>query len=339
MSARELASIAHVDDEVLQSAFRIPHDAPPNWLLVLTAYIDESNQTSDDWMSVAGFFGNDDQWKSFVPAWGEAIAPRTHLHTRMLRFSGPHAERRTKPLLERAGAVPNRCGLASMFGMVRHSDYADLVDSGDEGIFCGYIACCLPMVINTLRGIPENERIELVFERQDRHWEILDLALWTVVYFAGVQTRLANGKSKLANWRSIEKESTCLTEAADYFAYALVQNHLDPGSVRAKWCKPILNSGGGSGYGRKQDREAIRRLVGRAKELFSLGDDLPKLLNGGLMKSNPEYDDFNKAMDAILKADPAKVKAQMDAEKVEREEKRKAKKHPSASDPASSEQV
>ena len=44
------------------------------------------------------------------------------------------------------------------------------------------------------------------------------------------------------------------------------------------------------------------------------------------MKSNPEFDEFNSAMDTILKADPAKVKAQMEADKKEREEKRKAKK-------------
>jgi hypothetical protein len=53
------------------------------------------------------------------------------------------------------------------------------------------------------------------------------------------------------------------------------------------------------------------------------------------VKSNPEFDEFNSAMDTILKADPAKVKAQMEADKKQREEQRKAKKQPSASDPAS----
>lgn len=54
--------------------------------------------------------------------------------------------------------------------------------------------------------------------------------------------------------------------------------------------------------------------------------------------SDSEYDTFNSAMDTILKADPAKVKAQMEAEKKEREEQRKAKKQPSASDPAAGDQ-
>jgi hypothetical protein len=248
-------------------------------LPVLTAYIDESSQNSDDWMSVAGFFGTDEHWNTYVPAWLEAIAPRKHLHMVELRFTSSQAERRIKPMLERAGVVPDKCALTPMFGAVRHSDYADLIDSEDERIFCGYIACCLPMVINTLRGIPANERIELVFERQDRHWEILDLALWTIVHYASAETRLPNGQSKLANWRSIEKGTTCLTEVSDYFAYALVHHQRDADSLRAKWCSPILKSSGGAGYGRIQTRERSRRIVNRAKELFQLGDELPKLLS------------------------------------------------------------
>jgi len=36
------------------------------------------------------------------------------------------------------------------------------------------------------------------------------------------------------------------------------------------------------------------------------------------MKSNPEYEKFNKAMDTILRADPKAVKAAMEADKQER---------------------
>jgi hypothetical protein len=54
------------------------------------------------------------------------------------------------------------------------------------------------------------------------------------------------------------------------------------------------------------------------------------------MKTSHEFQEFNSAMDAILKADPAKVKAEMDEEKRQRDEERKAKKPPSASGPASS---
>lgn len=50
------------------------------------------------------------------------------------------------------------------------------------------------------------------------------------------------------------------------------------------------------------------------------------------MKPNSEFEEFNRAMGEILKADPAKVRARMEAERKEREEQRKAKKQPSASD-------
>ena len=54
------------------------------------------------------------------------------------------------------------------------------------------------------------------------------------------------------------------------------------------------------------------------------------------MKTSREFQEFNAAMDTILKADPAKVKAEMDEDKRLREETRKAKKQPSASGRASS---
>jgi hypothetical protein len=44
-----------------------------------------------------------------------------------------------------------------------------------------------------------------------------------------------------------------------------------------------------------------------------------------MSKPSPEYDAFNAAMDTILKADPAKVKAEMEEDKRQREAARKAK--------------
>jgi hypothetical protein len=64
------------------------------------------------------------------------------------------------------------------------------------------------------------------------------------------------------------------------------------------------------------------------------------------MKTSPEYDAFNTAISTILRADPAQVKAAVDAEiqanaaereaRGERKRGRKAKNQPSVSGPASS---
>jgi len=43
------------------------------------------------------------------------------------------------------------------------------------------------------------------------------------------------------------------------------------------------------------------------------------------MKSNPEFEEFNSAMDKILKADPVKVKALMEAEQKQNAEARAEK--------------
>ena len=53
-------------------------------------------------------------------------------------------------------------------------------------------------------------------------------------------------------------------------------------------------------------------------------------------KSSPEFDKFNSAMDALLRADPKAVKEEMEREKQQNAEKRKAKKKPSASARAAS---
>lgn len=49
------------------------------------------------------------------------------------------------------------------------------------------------------------------------------------------------------------------------------------------------------------------------------------------MKTSTEHDQFSAALRSILKADPKAVQASMEADKMEREAKRKAKKAASAS--------
>jgi hypothetical protein len=52
------------------------------------------------------------------------------------------------------------------------------------------------------------------------------------------------------------------------------------------------------------------------------------------MKIGSDFDKFNTAMDTILKANPAAVKASMEQDKKDRAKQRKAKKSPSASAPS-----
>jgi len=225
-----------------------------------TAYVDESGQEQKNWMFVAGFVGNDDQWRTTATAWKEAIAPRKTLHMNKLRFN-KDCQRR---MLERAGVVPKYCGLTPILGGVRQSDYEDLiVGTAAEKLMKGYMCCCFAMVTNALRGIPATDRLEIVFERQDEYWWMTDIAMQVLADAREAPDMLLpDGKtSKLASWKSVPKGSTPLTEPADYFAYSLLQLWRDKNSLRAQWCKPISEAFDYEGLGAIMDREMIRPIM------------------------------------------------------------------------------
>ncbi len=227
---------------------------------MLTAYVDESGQEQKDWMFVAGFFGNDDQWRATADAWKEAIAPRPKLHMVNLRFK----KDRERRMLERAGAVTKNCGLTPIVGGVRQGDYEDLIaGTPEEKALTGYFFCSFGMIVNTLRGIPANEKLEVVFEHTERHWWMTEIAMRVI---SDLSTELQDmllpdGTPKLANWRSVPKGATPLTEPADCFAYALLQKYRDKASLKARWTNPILEAHNQEGLGAILNRSEIRQIV------------------------------------------------------------------------------
>ncbi len=55
---------------------------------MLTAYLDESGHDSKDWMCLAGFLGNENQWKDCSEKWRIGLGPnRKSLHMRTLRWN------------------------------------------------------------------------------------------------------------------------------------------------------------------------------------------------------------------------------------------------------------
>ncbi len=229
---------------------------------MLTAYLDESGHETKGWMFVAGFLGNDDQWKQFVPLWKDALGPkRKHLHMANLRWK----KQRTKELLARLGAVPNKCRLTPVVGGVKAADYEDLIQGTPaEKLLKGYIACIYPLVINVLRVIPKNERLEIVFEEQKEYELYTKCALSALVSIRHIRPDwflTEDGLPKLAKWSFVPKGSTMLTEPADCFVYALRHLYQDKNSKQTQWCKPILDSGDGTGIGAIMEREAMREQM------------------------------------------------------------------------------
>ena len=134
---------------------------------MLYAYFDESGQEQvKDWMCIAGFLGNQDEWNCAASLWPIAIKPRKKLHMSELRFKRD----REKRTLDKAGAVPDGAGLLPVFTAVKVSDYQDLVTGTlHEVLMAGYMVCCLSVAIHTLQGIADDERLEIVFEHQPRY--------------------------------------------------------------------------------------------------------------------------------------------------------------------------
>ncbi len=229
--------------------------------MTLTAYLDESGHETKDWGFIAGFYGNDDQWRQLVPLWQTALGKRKKLHMNELRWNYP----RIKKLLDRLGPIPGKCKLTPVVGGVRVSDYEDLIAGTiDEKLMKGYIACLMPLVFQLLRVVPSDDRVDLIFEEQKEYEPYANLALSALISLMNESIPWGRGRDglpKLSKWSFVPKDSTILTQPADYFAYALLQAYRDKNSKKTKWCQSILESGGGEGIGAILKRQTIRRII------------------------------------------------------------------------------
>lgn len=228
---------------------------------MLIAYLDESGHETKDWMFVAGFLGDQSQWEQLTPLWAKALGQRQRLHMNGLRWNHD----RTRRLLQCLGPLPDKCGLKPVVGGVRVKDYEDLLaGTPAQKLLKGYIVCIYPLVINVLRAIPRNERLEIVFEKQDEYQPYTEFALAGIVSLKDEHPDwflTEDGQAKLAKWSFVPKNSTAFTEPADYFVYALRQLYQDAGSKKTEWCRPILNSGNGEGFGAVMTRNQIRQSI------------------------------------------------------------------------------
>lgn len=315
-------------DEALARSFKIPHDAPPRWLLVLTLYADESGQHQDDErMFVAGYMGDDDAWSKLPDLWKQAIHPRPHLHLNRVKFRRDSE----KQMLQKAGIVPKVCGLTPVLGAIRTKDYRHLVrGTQQEQALCGYAICVYAMVYNALRVVPVNERLEVILEQQTVYGGYAQAAMQVIADSRdNPEILMADGTPKLANYRFVPKLSTSLTEPGDYFAYALFQIWKDQNSRRSLWCRPILDAHDGKGVGHIWTSAEAKEIVlaGPLFGFLSDGHELRDLI--GIAKSDMsenEFTEFNKAVEAILRADQKAFREAVEKGKQANKERREAKK-------------
>lgn len=222
---------------------------------MLTAYLDESlDEETHGNCVVAGFLGDEEKWCRFEPIWSEALKPKRGLHMASIK----KWHNKTETWLKDLGSIPHNCGLESLFGAVKISDYWDLVKgTRAEKLSKGYFMALYPMAIMLLRYIPDTEQVKLVLEEQV-HFEGNARIIFNT--FSTFQT--VGGAPKIAEVEFVQKQTTTRTQPGDYLAYALLQNYRDRNSVKAKMCLPI--TGDGMIIGCRATRAQIRFAAGLA---------------------------------------------------------------------------
>lgn len=225
-------------DTFVAGLFETPHDTKPDLMLNITTYIDESQHAGPGHAVVAGFWGSEDQWNCFIPAWRIGLGKRHALHMRDLHWNGRRTEKRVKDLLSRLGPIPYACGLCPVYGAVRSSDYLDLIagKSDFEKKICGYIlGLSIIFSVHTSR-LPGYAKIKIVCEQQTSY-EPLARGL-----FDSFSNMVAKDPRNpyFSSIEFIRKDSTSLTQPSDFLAFAVGKYLDERGSRKDLWCRPIF---------------------------------------------------------------------------------------------------
>jgi hypothetical protein len=247
-----------------------PHDNPPRWLLMLTAYLDESWETVKTHFIVAGFLGSDEQWMAFAPEWRSAVGS-DGFHTKNLNFE---SERTRKKLINLA-EIPYKHGLRPLVGAVKIADYSELLANDlERRMMNGYSVALYPLVLGCYKEIPSTERVKWVFEEQ-RVYEVTAREV-----LASMIPRV--GASRISGVEFLSKGQTSLTQPADFLAYATLQRLLDASSNKAIWTRPIL--GNGNHIGMVMERGAIRSIMNKM---------LPEIRSKTYERNKESYDSMD----------------------------------------------
>jgi Protein of unknown function (DUF3800) len=221
--------------------FEAPHDNPPKNMLTLTAYVDESQHESDSrHVVVAGFCGSEKEWDGFLREWNASLGKKKALHMKDLYWNSKHSERRVKDWLAKLGPIPYRHHLCPVYGAVRVADYFDLLagEAELEQKMCGY-NLCLAVIFSVLcRDLPGHAQVKIVCEEQNEYGP---LARGLFDSFGQMVAR--NPKNPyFKGIEFIRKDSSPLTQPADYLAFAIGKYLDERDGKKDLWCRPVFGN-------------------------------------------------------------------------------------------------
>lgn len=226
---------------------------------MLTAYLDESGHETKDVVVIAGFLGNDQQWLQCAKEWKQGLGPqRTTFHMHDLRWT----KFGTKKLLAILGPIPHQCGLRAVLGVVHVNDYYDMVSgTRAEKLTKGYYLALNTLIGAIIKNTRKTERIKLVLEEQHEY------AFSAKIVFSAEDSVTPEGERRMAGIEYVRKDSTILTQPADYVAFAVLQGLRDRTSKKYRWCLPILKNTQ-TAFGLYPDRERLRKVLKDTLEKF-----------------------------------------------------------------------
>lgn len=226
---------------------------------MITAYLDESrHEERDKYMALAGFFGNEEQWRSFGPDWVSALGKRKSLHMSSLRLQSK--PQRARKLLDRLGPLPHKHGLTPVHAALKVGDYLDLVQGTPQNDkFPGY-CICLGSVMSAINwAVDPFESIKLVCEINKVYEDKANLTFR--------QVRIAFSKPERPYFSGIEfvpKNSTHLIEPSDFLAFAIAHHLEDPHSLKSELCRSIFGPDALI-KGMTLNRDEIRQMMERVR--------------------------------------------------------------------------
>jgi hypothetical protein len=207
---------------------------------MIFGYFDESGETGDGFVVVAGLVGRQEDWKYFLKLWQKELDGRPSLHLAEMRLGSSKAAKRHGDLLHRLGSVPTRANLHAFAGSVRTGDYTDKTKGTIAEIgLAGYNVALHALIDAVLESkrLPKRERIDFTFEDQ------IQFAVPRAAAFHSFRQsekyKICHGKSRVGD----SAMAKCpLLGASDYLAYAILQQLIDPDSQKARITAPILEA-------------------------------------------------------------------------------------------------
>ena len=238
--------------------FQIAHVGAKGSMVLLKAYVDESDHSDGPVCAMAGFAGDEDRWKAFESDWLRAIHPRKSLHMKSLRLASK--PERYRALLARAGAVPHRCDLLAIGTTTFRSDYIEFVQGTDlEDVLDPYMVCFQYTVAEMLDALGRDQLLHVFLEEQPKYRGRID-AFYEQVF------KLRKHDPRLVGLTLLGKDQAIGFQAADYLAYHLAKDNADSRSQKAILTRPIK---GQRGIGKRLKREDVARVFHSTRNVAS----------------------------------------------------------------------